>query len=128
PCGDEMLGARHRRESLETHGFGARGLAAEVREVVIAAARVVAGAGPAARLFDPSHVQQALHRGVQRARRQLDFAAGALGDILNDGVAVEVFADEGEEDVKDLRAGRWVLGGGHALGDGRWAGARYTAR
>ena len=52
-------------------------------------------------LLDQASLEEPFEGGVERARRQRHFPAGALPDVLDDGVAVEVLIREGQQDLED---------------------------
>ncbi|HVM42410.1 MAG TPA: uracil-DNA glycosylase, partial [Gemmatimonadales bacterium] len=79
----------------------------ERRDAVVPSALVVVLRGrPFARLDDQAVLEHALDRAVERARAQANRPARALGDVLDDRVAVAVLAGEREQDVEDGRLER----------------------
>jgi hypothetical protein len=92
---------------LEALAFGVEDTAAERRETVVAAARVVElGRGTGAGFRDEVSFDEALERAVEGGGPQADLAGGALENFLHDAVAVLLFAGEGEQDMEPLRLER----------------------
>ena len=86
-------------------GLRSRHRGAERRDAVIAAAFVVEfGRRPLLRFHHQPLFQHALDGAVQRPGAQFEFAAGARGHVLNDGVAVAVLLGHRHQNVK--RGGR----------------------
>ena len=89
--------------------------AAELREPVVAAARVLARRGPS--LVDDPVVTEALDRRVQRARFERQATPGPVFHVLDDPVAVTRPTGQGEQDViDDVRQGQVPLGGAEQRG------------
>ena len=75
---------------------------AKRRQPVVAPSRIVfVRLRPRGALFDEAALEQPLDSGVERARCQLHLAPGAVADVLNDGVAVEVLVGQGQENLED---------------------------
>jgi hypothetical protein len=53
-------------------------------------------------LFDKTLLEEAFDGAVKRAGAQADFAAGALRNLLQDGIAVAVAVSERYEDVEGV--------------------------
>jgi hypothetical protein len=82
----------------EAVGFGGEDGAAEAGEAVgAAAAGVVSLFGE---LFDEAGGEELLEVVIERAGADFVLAAGVARDLEHDGVAVEVSAGEGEQDVE----------------------------
>src|SRR3989442_6985070 len=99
--------ARHSHELREPAGFCFRDRGAERRDAVVAPPLVVFVRRRAlARLDDQALLEHPLNRAIQRARTQLQLAAGALRHVLDDGVAVAVLVGDREKNVKGRRRQR----------------------
>jgi hypothetical protein len=62
----------------------------------------VLGVGALFEFFDEILFEEALDGAVERAGAEADFAGGAFGDFLHDGIAVAVAVGEGNENVKSV--------------------------
>jgi hypothetical protein len=77
------------------------------RELVVAAAFVVAAGGPVGGLHDESCVEEAVERAVERPRAHADGPVAQLLDPAHEGVAVEFAVEEGQDDVQRC-GGEWL--------------------
>lgn len=79
------------------HGGAATG----TRNAVVAPANVVLfGVGALIKFFNETRFEQALDGAVERARAELHFPGGAVGDFLHDAIAVALAISESDEDVE----------------------------
>jgi hypothetical protein len=99
-------------ELLEMAGFFLSGAASCASDAVIAAADVVMlGIGTLFEFINEAGFEKAFDGAIERAGAELNFAGGALGDFLHDGIAVAIAIGQGDEDVEAIGgeggAGHW---------------------
>ena len=107
PSRREATGARHPDELRQPPRFRFGDRRAQRRDAVIAPSLVVVfRRRPFARLDEQSLLEHALNRSIERTGAELQLAAGSHGHILDDGVAVAVFACHREQDMERRRRKR----------------------
>ncbi len=72
---------------------------------------ILLGGGPLMDLFDQILIEHPLNRPIEGACAQANVAIGARGNVLDDGIPVEVAFSQGHEDVKRCRL-QWKQGFG----------------
>lgn len=102
-AGDETGSAGLRENHFEASRFFECGAAASFGDAVIAAALIIViGIGPLAELLNEAGFEQAFDGAIELAWAELNFAGGALGDFLHDGVAVAFAFGKRDEDVEAI--------------------------
>src|SRR5690242_10955036 len=97
----ESARARELEHLRQTAGFRLRGRCAHRREAIVTAPLVVVLRRRTLPYFaDQALLEQSLDRPIQRARAEFQRAAGPLGDVLHDRVAVAVPVSQRDEDVE----------------------------
>jgi hypothetical protein len=121
---DEAGGAGVGEKLFEVAGFFHGGAAAGFGEAVVAAALVVVlGVGALFEFFDEILFEEAFDGAVEGAGTEADFAGGAFGDFLHDGIAVAVAVGESYENVKGVSGEEegshgWTISGFAIAGKG----------
>src|ERR1041384_6441360 len=101
------MDARLANHGFEAADFGGQDAAAGRSEAIVAAARIVAGAGGRGFLYQ-SLRHQFLEIVVKRSGTELVTAFGLAGHLLHDAVAVAVLGGKGEQDMQGSRRKRQV--------------------
>src|SRR5687767_12063895 len=98
----EFLLARHFQRTFEACDFEARNVETRRRNAVIPPPCVILCRGrPGVELVDEAGIEQALDGGIEGTRGELYLAFGAVTDILDDGVTVQIAVGKRQENLKD---------------------------